>query len=104
MQDWLAERADGIVSARAQFADSIERQRVELDAIERRIARARAMADRALDADDEEGADAALRTVVRNEAAREELAAAVIAAEQRLAAWPEDPDTGIRARGLPPDR
>ena len=71
------------MSARARYADSVERQRLDLATVEQRIARARTLADRALDADDAAGADAALRAVARNEATRDDLAAA----DQQLADW-----------------
>ena len=71
------------MSARARYADSVERQRLDLATVEQRIARARTLADRALDADDAAGADAALRAVARNKATRDDLAAA----DQQLADW-----------------
>jgi septal ring factor EnvC (AmiA/AmiB activator) len=92
LQDWLAARAGTMVSARAQYADSIERQRLELGTVEQRIGRAHALVDRALDADDQEGADAAMRAVARTEAAQDKLAAEIAAAERQLADWPEEPD------------
>jgi len=92
LQDWLAERAGTVVSARAKFAESIERQRGELATIERRIAKAQALADRAMDDGEDDVAKGALGTVTRNEAKRDELAAAIAAAAQRLADWPEEPD------------
>ena len=90
---WLVDRAADREDEQRERQLSVARARDELANLDRRVSKAQERADAALDRDDDEIADAALRQVARAEAQRDEQARAVADAEAvaaEFAAAPEE--------------
>jgi signal transduction histidine kinase len=86
---WLEQRTAQSADERDRFAEMVGGQRTELRKLDRRAARARALADQLLDQGDDQTAALALRKAAEVEAEQEQLAAAIADAEQRMADWPK---------------
>jgi hypothetical protein len=85
---WLAEQAKQKNDDRARFAELLAGQERELARLLRRVGRAQAAYNAALDGDDDSLVATALRALERAEANHADLADAITEGRQRLANWP----------------
>jgi hypothetical protein len=106
VDEWLGQRAADREAEEAERDATVTQARDELANLERKVMRAQQRADAALDRDDDELADAALRQVTRVEQARDAQARRVqdaIAVAAEFAAAPEETaaaDFCVRLSGL----